>query len=112
MVQNGLVPSYDDMSSADIKKAAKESVLTIARNASPMSLIKSAGSKYREGKELEDNGDLKKSMFTYYQAVQLAQMAVNRPEKERPASVQKEIDDFFVVCQLGHLELLPIVMPS
>jgi len=71
-----------------------------------MSLIKSAGTLYREGKTFEDHGDLKKSMFTYYQAIQLASMAVSRPEKER-LLVQREIDDFFAVCQLGLLELLP-----
>ena len=108
VVQNGLTPSYDNMNSTDIKKAAIESVLTTARNASAMTLIKSAGSRYREGRSCEDNGDLKKSMFAYYQAMKLASMVV---EKEQSPPVKKEIDDFFAVCQSGPLELLPIFMP-
>jgi hypothetical protein len=93
--QNASGVPYDDMTAAEIKKAAGDWVHKRARQASALSLIRIAGTQYREAKEYEDKGELKKSLGLYYQALTLAQMAIDTPSNDR--TVSGEISEFFKV---------------
>jgi len=101
--QNGFTRFNDDMTVAEIKIKARETVQKEARGASAMSLIKAARTQFLRAKEYEMNGDLKSALGTFTKAASLAKMAMDSTEFVAEAAsgktglLRKEFTDFWEV---------------
>jgi hypothetical protein len=101
--QNGLTRFSDDMTVAEIKTKARETVQKEARGASAMTLIKTARAQYHLAKEYEMNGDLKSALGTFTKAAGLAKMTMDSTEfvaetaSGRTGVLRKEFTDFWEV---------------
>jgi hypothetical protein len=101
--QTGFTQFNDDMTAAEIKIKARETVQKEARGASAMSLIKAARTRFLRAKEYEMNGDLKSALGTFTEVASLAKMAMDSTEfvaeaaSGRSGLLRKEFTDFWEV---------------
>lgn len=95
------VASHDDMSVAEIKNRAKESVSKDARGFPARTLIKSAHMQLSLAKNHESKSELKSALSAYIKAASLASMTMESSEysSERGKSsvVRKELQEFMEV---------------
>lgn len=101
IIHSGHIAIYDDMSVADIKTRAKESVSKDARGISAMSLIKTARSQLILAKSHESKSELKSALSAYIKAASLAAMTMEsseyHSEKGKNGVVRKELSEFMEV---------------
>lgn len=92
---------YDDMSVAEIKNRAKESVSKDARGFSALTLIKSAHTQLSLGKNHESKSELKGALSAYIKAASLASMTMDsseyKSERGKSGVVRKELQEFMEV---------------
>ncbi|KAF8621796.1 hypothetical protein AX15_007475 [Amanita polypyramis BW_CC] len=89
---------YTDMSVAEIKARAKESVSKDARGFSALSLIKTAHSQMILAKDLESKSELKNALSAYIKAASLASMTMQSSEYNseggKSGIIRKELNEF------------------
>lgn len=97
MPQNGQPKSLDTMTVAEIRSKAIDTVQKEARQASAITLIKTARSQHLSGKDCEINGNLKGALSSFVKAAALTKAALESSEfaNERGKGVvRKEITGF------------------
>ncbi len=103
---NGFVKTMANMTTAEIKSHALESVQRESRGATTISLIKTARRLYDQGKEYDARSDLKAALSAYVKAACLIKGATESTEMQAEKSsgvVHKEFNDFRPVrAQLLH----------
>ncbi|KAK0239282.1 ubiquitin carboxyl-terminal hydrolase 4 [Armillaria nabsnona] len=94
---NGFVKTMANMTTAEIKSHALESVQRESRGATTISLIKTARRLYDQGKEYDARSDLKAALSAYVKAACLIKGATESTEMQAEKSsgvVHKEFNDF------------------
>ncbi|PBK99872.1 cysteine proteinase [Armillaria gallica] len=94
---NGFVKTMANMTTAEIKSHALESVQRESRGATTISLIKTAGRLYDQGKEYDARSDLKAALSAYVKAACLIKGATESTEMQAEKSsgaIHKEFNDF------------------
>ncbi|KAK0466830.1 ubiquitin carboxyl-terminal hydrolase 4 [Desarmillaria tabescens] len=94
---NGFVKTMANMTTAEIKSQALESVQRETRGATPINLIKTARRLYDQGKEYDARNDLKSALSAYVKAACLIKGATESAEMQAEKSsglVHKEFNDF------------------
>jgi len=96
--------AYANMSVADIKNKAKETVLREATKASAASLLRVARDQILKAKDLESAGDHAAALEGYIKTATLLKIAIDSPDYKREGargSLRKEMSDFIQVrCPL------------
>ncbi|KAK0472308.1 hypothetical protein EDD18DRAFT_1232052, partial [Armillaria luteobubalina] len=94
---NGLVKTMANMTVAEIKSHALESVQRESRGATTINLIKTARRLYDQGREYDARSDLKAALSAYVKAACLIKCATESTEMQAEKStgvVHKEFNDF------------------
>ncbi|SJL13742.1 uncharacterized protein ARMOST_17190 [Armillaria ostoyae] len=91
---NGFVKTMANITIAEIKSHALESVQREGRGAPVINLIKTARRLYDQGKEYDARGDLKAALSAYVKAACLIKGATESTEIQAGGVVHKEFNDF------------------